>query len=67
MRPFHAEPGDDADRYDADPSAVEMPRQELCPDCFGLGRIVRENDRGQLIRIDCGECNGRGFYEEETE
>lgn len=35
---------------------------EVCPDCFGSREIVRVDG----ATVECGECDGRGYYEEEA-
>lgn len=64
MRPFYADPGTDPDYCDriSDPPDYEAGDEdgiEVCPVCLGSGELNTDDGRQ-----DCGECNGRGYYEE---
>lgn len=39
---------------------------EVCPDCKGNGVTWQHVEGGYLEKVTCGECSGRGHYEETT-
>lgn len=58
----YKDPGTDptyCDRYGT-------PEPELCPDCKGDGVTWQHVEGGYLEKVTCGECEGRGYYEETT-
>jgi hypothetical protein len=74
MRPFSAEPGDDADRCDTPPHRFNdidcdcercQEERDLCPNCKGDGVRWEYVEGGFLEKVGCLDCRGTGRCEED--
>lgn len=43
-----------------------LPAREVCGDCYGTGEVQQQVTDNLTVTAPCAECNGRGYYVEES-